>query len=890
MIGRTLLHYRILDRLGRGGMGEVYAAFDSRLSRRVALKILPPEVAGDPERQRRFEREARAIAALNHPNIVTVYSVENTEGTRFITMELVEGETLAELIPKAGLPLESFLSLAIPLADALSSAHEQGITHRDLKPTNVMVTSEGLVKVLDFGLAKIHHQAADPMLSELATQSMTQAGRILGTVSYMSPEQAEGKAVDRRADVFTLGIVFYEMLTGRHPFRGPSSAATLSAILKDTPRSVTELNPNLPRELGKTVKRCLSKDPGRRYQSCLDLRNELQDMQEELGASSGAGFSAAAPPAPSGKGMGFRLVASLAGALLLAGGLLLAASALRRAPAKREVMRFTIGPPDGGTFGALPGDPAPAVSPDGRHVAFHASAGDPGGDLWVRSLDSLSARVLPGTRGGGGPFWSPDGKHIGFSAEGKLKKIDLSGGPPEVLCDGAGGGAWNREGVVLFARGDGLYRVSSQGGQATRVSTLDVSRRELSHGFPQFLPDGRHFLFLVNAEEPEHRGVYAGSLDSGEKKRILSETSEAAYAPPGYLLFVRSNTLLAQAFDPTLLQAIGDPVSIADRVVPAPSSRFAPFSVSADIVAYRQGGWSFTTQFVWVDRKGRELGSVGVAGVNVDPSLSPDETRLAFTRFDPGTNMDIWTIDLARNVSERLTADAAFEFEPVWSPDGQTIVFASSRRGAFDQYLKTANGADVEHPLPGSPPPGFSHDWSSDGRFVLIGSQNDVWVAPVAGDRRPYRFSETKFRKGQPRLSPDRRWLAFTSDETGTPEIYVMEFREAGRRWRVSTHGGLDPRWRRDGRELFYLEPGAHTGTSQVAEATLMATAVGSGSTFEGGPPQALFRVRVPALFMTSFWTYAVASQGQRFLIDKVIAVEPSLITVVVNWKEAFFP
>ena len=892
MIGRTLLHYQILEDLGGGGMGTVYAAFDSRLGRRVALKVLPPEVVGDAERERRFEREARAVAALNHPNIVTLYSVEKAEGLHFITMEVVEGTTLAEVNRPTGVSLESFLALAIPLADALSAAHEHGITHRDLKPTNIMVSREGRVKVLDFGLAKIQGPVTDSPSSELPTRSMTEEGRILGTVKYMSPEQAEGKPVDHRTDVFSLGIVFYEMLTGRHPFPGDSSAATLSAILKDTPQSVTELNSDVPRDLGRVVKRCLSKDRSRRYQSCLDLRNELQEIQEELGASSGAALGASAlPHGPRGNGLSFRTIASLAGALLVVTALLLVAIG-RREPAKREVTRFRVGPPEGGTFGASPAEPQPTLSPDGRQLVYIASAGDFKNHLWVRALDSVSARPLPGTQSADLPFWSPDGKRIGFFAEGKLKKVDLSGGPPDILAEGGGGGSWSREGVILFGRPDGLSRVSSEGGEATRVTTLDATRRELAHHCPQFLPDGRRFLYLVNAEEPENRGVYAGSLDSSETKRVLNETSDAVYAPPGYLFFVRKNTLFVRAFDPSLLQPVGNPVIVADRVMPGPIMSYAPFSASADVLAYRQGGWSFTTQLAWLDRKGRELGTVGDPGVNEGPSLSADERRLAFSRFDQETSMDVWTIDLARSTTERLTADPGFEFHAIFSPDGEQVAFNSTRMGRWDLFRKTWNGPrDAQFSLP-SPPSAnaFPDDWSSDGRFLIVAASGDLWIVPVAGDEKPYRFLRTQFVESQPRLSPNGRWLAYTSDESGEPEVYVQEFRESGRRWRVSTRGGLDPRWRHDGRELFYLEPGEPTGASHVAEPTLTAVGVGSGSNFEAGPPQALFRVRVPDVWMRISKTYAVASRRERFLFDKVVAVEPSLITVVLNWKEALFP
>ena len=889
MIGGTLLHYKILETLGRGGMGEVYAALDSRLNRRVALKVLPHEVADDAERRARFQQEARAVATLNHPNIVTIHSVEQSEGTHFITMELVEGQTLADVIPAGGLPLEVFFRLAIPLADALSAAHERGITHRDLKPTNIMVSRDGRVKVLDFGLAKVRYLAEASDGSELPTASMTEAGRIVGTVSYLSPEQAEGTKVDHRTDVFSLGIVFYQMLTGRHPFAAATPAATVSAILKDTPPSVTELKADVPNEVSRVVRRCLSKEPGRRYQSSLDLRNDLEEIREErLASPGGASTPALSPPRPSGSGVSWKsvtIVAAILGAAVLVGVL----AQLRRAPAKREVTRFTVAPPEGEKFGTTPGAPMPAVSPDGRHVVFVASAGDVGSQLWVRALDSVSARILPETRAATYPFWSPDGMHIGFFADGKLKKSDLSGGPPQPLGEGGGGGSWSRDGVILFGGLDGLYRVSPQGGTAARVTALDAARGELSHQFPCFLPDGRRFLYLVNAEEPENRGLYAGSLDSNEKRLILRDSASVVYAPPGYLFFVRENSLLAQAFDPTQLELAGDPVTVADRVMPGPTSRYAPFSVSPDVLAYRQGGWSFTTQLTWMGRTGREQGTLGAAGVNEGPSLSADEKRLTVSRFEPATNMDLWTIDLSRNLAERLTADPGFEFHAVWSPDAEQVAFNSSRKGRFGIYRKPASGIGADQLLFGPPSNAVPHDWTPDGRSVLAELSGDIWVVPVSGDQ-PFPLLQTRFNESQPRVSPDGRWVAYTSDETGAPEVYVQEFRKAGKRWRISTHGGLDPRWRGDGREIFYLEPGPPSAASHVAEPMLIAVGVRSGPTFEPGPPQSLFRVRVPDVWMRLTKTYAVASQGQRFLFDKVVVVEPSLITVVLNWKDALFP
>ena len=524
--------------------------------------------------------------------------------------------------------------------------------------------------------------------------------------------------MDHRTDVFSLGIVFYLMLTGRHPFAAATPAATLSAILKDTPPSVEELRADVPNRLSRVVRRCLSKEPARRYQSSLDLRNDLEEIREERASPEGASTPVLSPPRPGGSGISWRgvtIVAAILGIAALVGVL----AQQRPAPAKREVTRFTVGPPEGEKFGAAPGAPMPAVSPDGRHVVFVASAGDVGNLLWVRALDAISARVLPETRAGEYPFWSPDGKHVGFFADGKLKKSDLSGGPPQSLGEGRGGGSWSRDGVILFGGLDGLYRVSPQGGAAARVTALDAARGELSHQYPCFLPDGRRFLYLVNAEKPENRGLYAGSLDSSEKRLILRDNSSVVYAPPGYLFFVRGNSLLTQAFDANRLELAGDPVTVADRVMPGPTTRHAPFSVSPDVLAYRQGGWSFTTQLTWIDRTGRELGTLGAAGVHEGPSLSPDEKRVTVSRFEPATNMDLWTIDLSRNVAERLTADPDFEFHAVWSPDAGQVAFNSTRKGRFGIYRKPANGLGGEQLLFGPPSNAIPHDWTPDGRSVL---------------------------------------------------------------------------------------------------------------------------------------------------------------------------
>jgi Tol biopolymer transport system component len=649
---------------------------------------------------------------------------------------------------------------------------------------------------------------------------------------------------------------------------------------------VTEVNPLVPRDLARVVRRCLSKDPARRYQSCLDLRNDLEEIRGELSGSAGSGRPVVIAPRSSRMRMRGAIIAVLAvGSALVLAPMIFNGSPFGREPSALPITRFHIAPPEGGMFSAAPSAPELSLSPDGRHLAFVATTGDFINRLWVRPLDSVSARALPGTEGAALPFWSPDGRHVGFFAGDRLKKIDVSGGPPQTLAEGLSGGTWNSTGEILFGGHDGLYRVPSQGGETTRVTRIDPSRGEVGHRYPQFLPDGRHFVYLVVAEGIKERGIYTGSLHSDEKKRLLSETSNAEYAAPGYLFFVRESALLAVPFDATRLALMGEPTLVADSVVPAPTARFAPFSIAADVLAYRPGGWSFTTELTWIDRKGHELGTVGSAGLNHEPSLSRDDKRVVFSRSD--TNTDIWMIDLSRNVTERLTSHPDVDSLPVWSPDGEHIVYRSSRRGTFDIYRKPSNGISTEELVFASPLAKRPHDWSPDGRFVLFEASNDVWVLPMTGDKNPFPFLSTRFLERQPQLSPNGQWVAFTSDESGAPEVYVREFREGGKRWKVSTRGGFDPKWRRDGKELFYLEPGPPTGTSHVAESSLMAVTVSARPVFEAGPPQACFRVRVPSQWMENIWTYAVNDEGKRFLFSKVTDVKPSLITVELNWREA---
>ena len=661
----------------------------------------------------------------------------------------------------------------------------------------------------------------------------------MGTVGYMSPEQVRGQRVDHRSDIFSLGVILYEMLAGKRAFRGDSTIETLNAILKEDPLGLSESNNQINPALERVMMHCLEKSPEQRFQSARDVAFALEAFS---GLSSSRTITAALPLIAGRPRNRERLAWIVASVCLL--GLLAALpfviAYLRRVPVDERVLRFSLLPPEKSTMAGTV--PALALSPDGRRLAFVASS--EGRDLlWVRSLDSLSAQALPGTEGATGaspPFWSPDGRFIGFFAGGKLKKIDASGAPPQTLCDagrGGRGGTWNRDGVIVFAVGGPgpLYRVSAAGGEPIPLTTLDQSRFE-THRWPSFLPDGRHFLHFVRSSQPESGGIYVGSLDSKETNRLLPTILNAAYAPPGFLLFFRNETLMAQRFDADGLQLTGEPFPVAEHVAYELGLGRGAFSVSENgVLAYRTGSGQID-QPLWFDRGGKQIGSLGEAGLYATLALSPDERRVAVDRIDPqtGTN-DIWLFDLLRGIPSRFTTDPAGDSNPLWSPDGSRIVFSSNREGIWNLYQKIASGVGNEEVLLKSSEWKVPVDWSSDGQFILYEkveskTKRNLWVLPMSGNRQPFPFLQTEFNEQQAQFSPDGKWIAYTSDESGAPEVYVQTFPASGGRWRVSTGGGSQPKWRRDGRELFYI----------AADRKLMAVDVKLGATFEAGVPKTL--------------------------------------------------
>ena len=881
--GTRLGPYEIIAPVGAGGMGEVYRARDTRLGRDVAVKVLPSSYAENKERLQRFEQEACAAGALNHPNILSVHDIGTHNGSPYLVSELLEGETLRDRLNGGVLSSRKALDYARQIAHGLAAAHEKGILHRDLKPENLFIIKDERVKILDFGLAKLTGAADVQAQTDIPTRRVdTDPGVVMGTVGYMSPEQLRGKAVDHRSDIFSFGAILYEMLSGRRAFHGESAVETMSAILKEDPPDLSETNKTIAPGLERVVNHCLEKNPEARFHSASDLAFALEALSSPS-TTSGQTVTEIAPILDQPKKRE-RLI--WIGATALLGLALLAAlpfviAYFRSTPATEgRTTRFFVFPPEkttvigGGQY----------ISPDGQKMVFRGVGPDGKALLWTRPLDSLTAQPLPGTEDAGNPFWSPDSRFIGFFvAASKLKKIEFTGGPAQTLADvrGSAGGTWNRDGVIVFG-GPGLYRVSATGGTPTPLTTLDESRKETSHVWPYFLPDGRHFLYLARSVQRENTGVFVGALDSKERKFLLNADSSATYAPPGFLLFLRERTLMAQPFDANKLQVAGEPFPIAEQVGSNSVTGRAFFSVSeTGVIAFLSTG-AANTQLGWFDRGGKQLALVGMSAVDTGLRLSPDEKRLAVVRFDPQAGSpDIWLVDLARNTPSRFTFDPATETTPVWSPDGSRIAFASNRDGVSNLYQKLSSGAGNDEALLKSAEPTLPHDWSPDGRFILYGvlSPNtsvDLRLLPLSGDQKPTLFIQTEFAESQGRFSPDGRWVAYISNESGQYQVYVQSFPSSGGKWQVSTSGGAQPQWRRDGKELFYLTP----------DRKLMAVEVnGTGPTFVPGVPKPLFDAHVSSVFPGNANYYAVTGDGQRFLVNTLVGESaPVPFTVVMNW------
>jgi eukaryotic-like serine/threonine-protein kinase len=893
--GTLLGPYEIGSPLGAGGMGEVYRARDTRLDRTVAIKILPAHLSDNSEAKQRFDREARAISSLNHPNLCTLYDVGHQDGIDYLVMEFLDGQTLADRLVKGPLPSEQVLKFGIEICDGLEKAHKTSVTHRDLKPGNIMLTKTG-AKLMDFGLAKSATGSAPPASNLTMTLSgpsadrpLTARGTVVGTFQYMSPEQVEGKEADARSDIFALGAVLYEMATGKRAFTGKTQASIAAAILASEPQQISVVRPMSPPALDRVVSTCLAKDPDERFQTVHDLKLQLKWIAE--------GGSQAGVPAPvAAKRKNRERILWGALAVALAGSAALALIHFGQIQTPRQVIHAYIPPPEKSTFAFMGDHTGPVmISPDGRLLVFAALGPDGRQMLWLRSLDAASSQALAGTEDAAYPFWSPDSRFIGFFAEGKLKTIEAAGGPAQVLCDAVDGrsGSWNREGTIVFARAFNgpLYKISAGGGTPVQVTELDASQTENSHRWSQFLPDGRHFLFFAKSRQEASSGAYVGSLDSKERKLLLRSPSNVVYAAPGYLLFVRENTLMAQAFDSKQLSLVGSAAPIAQGVlVNLPYGR-AILSVSDNGVLVYGGAPSAAepSRLRWLDRAGKQISTVGDPGSYANPRLSSDGTKLAVVIADASrAGTDIWIYDLLHGGQTRLTFDPSINYSPVWSPDGGQVVFNSTRKNGFPQlYRKAANGEGGDELLLGSNTTDLPDDWSPDGRFILYEPNpavGELCLLPMSGDRKPAVFlgGENGTIPGQGTFSHDGKWLAFTEYSSGKREVYITSFPGKTGKWQVSAGGGQSPRWRGDGKELFFL--GADNATIMAVELDL------KNSVPRIGTQKPLFPVRLALLSLQnrlgSNWDpFDVTADGKRFLVnspDQPLAAEP--INVIVNW------
>jgi eukaryotic-like serine/threonine-protein kinase len=882
-IGARLGIYEITGTLGAGGMGEVYRARDTRLNRDVALKVLPDLFASDADRLARFTREAQTLASLNHPNIAHIHGLEDAAGVRALAMELVEGEDLSALIARGPMPLAEALPVATQIADALEAAHEQGIVHRDLKPANIKVRRDGTVKVLDFGLAKAlsleGSGAADVMQSPTLTARATQMGMIVGTAAYMAPEQARGKVVDRRADIWAFGAVLYEMLTGNRAFEGDDISVTLASVLKDDPKWAS-LPADLPAPIGRVLRRCLEKDPKRRLSAIGDARLELDEREP---ASTAVLPPRVPPPRPS---LWSRFWPALAGVLATAAAAFAFWPGAASAPDAR-VTRLSILPPPGERL--YPESTCVALSPDGTMVAFIVgSAVGSNTELWVRSLESMSARRLEAATDAVLPFWSPDSRRIGFFSGDKLKVIAASGGRPETLADAPGGrgATWSPSNVIVYAPdyGGPLYRVHATGGAAKPITTIDPARKEISHRFPSFLPDGVHFLYAALPGKDGRFDIFVGSLSDSTRKLVGSMEAAPVFADPGWLLYARQGVLAAVPFDARALEVTGDPVvlddepgAILDPATSMTAGRSVSYSLSGALAYYSSP--SVNTTATWYDATGVPAGTVSLSpGHYESVSISPEGKRAAIVKSISPSESSVWLVDLARGGAAPLSTGKGRNDTPVWSPDGARIVWASDRDGAQNLFVKNVNEGGPETPL-------FTSDvlfkapsaWSRDGQWIVMtqldaDTAQNLWLLDASGTKAPTAIVRGPGRDAHGVVSPDGRWVAYRADDSGRFELFAQSFPTPGRKVQISEHGAGVAWWTRDGRQLIFLGGDLHS---------LWRVDVQPGETLGVGTPRQF--ATLPADIV---WVDAMPDR-KRFLAIAPERTGTGSITIVQNWLAA---
>jgi Tol biopolymer transport system component len=890
--GTKLGPYEIESPLGAGGMGEVYRAKDTRLDRTVAIKILPTQVSEDSEAKQRFDREARAISSLSHPNICQLYDVGSQDGISYIVMECLQGETLADRLEKGALPQEQLLRYGIEICEGLGTAHRNGVIHRDLKPGNIMLTRTG-VKLMDFGLAKPVSITSSPSgltatsASPAKSHPLTMQGTVVGTLQYMSPEQIEGKEADTRSDIFSLGCVLYEMATGKRPFEGKSAASIMAAVLEREPIAISSVTPALPAALDRVVKACLAKDPDERLQTVQDVKLQLQWLGEERQAS-----GSQARPEASGTGR-LKLGERAVWMVTTLCALLVAALAFYHLAGQRlqPVVQTSIGAADKLRFN-FAGDASgsPAISPDGTLIVFSAM-NEGKAQLYMRTLSDLSIRPLPGTNDGWFPFWSPDSRSVAFFAEGKLKRLEVSGGIPVAICDAGNprGGSWGSTGMIVFtpSYNSGLLQVPAAGGTPTEVLKLD-SPKYSTYRWPWFLPDGKHFLYFaanhLTPNNPSTGGVFFASLDGKENRLLFPSASNAIYAS-GYLLYLSGNALRAQPFDPASGQTKGDSSVLADGVQNDNEVWRGIVAASENGLLLYQPDMARTgLKLAWFDRSGKQVEEIGEPDDYYQVRLSPDDKKLALAIGQP--KHTIWIYDLSGDTKSRFTFDVNSHSNPVWSPDGSQLGYAADQSGVQDAavFSKASNGAGEPKQILGSAPGDQTEqspsDWSPDGRWIIYtrgtlgaGAQGtDLWILPVDGMQKPFPYVTGPGDQQEAQFSPDGHFVAYESNEDGNPEIYVAGFPWTGAKWQVSTNGGAEPRWSRDGQELFFV------AGDQIMSARV--NKVGSG--LEVSQPHPLFRLNLSG-GETPF-RYAVTRDGQRFVA--VVSAQDSSppLVLVQNW------
>ena len=893
--GSRLGPYEIVAPLGAGGMGEVYRAKDTRLERSVAIKVLASSLVATAEAKARFEREAKVISQLQHPHICTLYDVGSHEGTDFLVMELLEGESLGERLKHGPMPLDALFQSAIEIAEGLDRAHRAGVVHRDLKPGNVMLTKSG-AKLLDFGLAKpsgiataASASSSQSVFSAALTMSspaspLSTAGAIVGTVQYMSPEQIAGQEADARSDVFAFGLLLYEMATGKRAFEGKTQASIVGAILAVEPPPVDSVQPGTPPSLSRLIQTCLTKDPDERYQTIHDVKLRLMEIGE---APTETASTAVAELAPArGRVLPWAIAAVLAAVAIVGIGY-----AVWLSSRPKPVVHGYILSPEKIPFSTMggAGAGAPAISPDGSKLAFIARDAQGKAMLYVQLLSSATAQPLAGTEEASHPFWSPDGRSIGFFAGTKVMKIEASGGPAQTVCEAASanerGGSWGPDGTILFGYGSSiapLTRVPSAGGVPSPA--LKFEPGESTHRWPQWLPDGKHFLFYADSSKPDATGIYVGSLDSPTHKQLLRTNTHAQYVEPGYLLFLRDQTLMAQPFNLRRLELTGEAVPVAERVAANGGIRRAMFSASTNgVLLYQTGASASGWQMLWYDRQGKQVGSLGGQEAYLNPAISPDGTRVAVViTASAGGDGDIWIFDLVRGTKTRLTFGPGRTRNPLWTPDGQSIIFAANRKGQFDIYRKKADNSGPEEVVlegaAGKVPFSISHD----GRYLAYElndasakTQSDLWALPLFGDRKPFPIVQTEFPDYGPAISPDGKWLAYFSNPSGRFEVFVTSFPGGGAKSQVSTSGGVVPHWRNDSRELYFVGQDQHLMAVDVTS---------SGVAIQLGTPQAVIAASVGG-GRGPIGPYDTVD-GKRFLVNGVSGRTEGgdPFTFITNW------